>query len=101
MSQMDYGYDQAGQLVSQTDGDGNVTKLVRNADGEVILQQVYNSAGTLVSQQSFGYDLADEQTSLTDGDGNTTSYTRNAKGQVTHKDPPNASGPLTCQLDCA
>ena len=84
---------------TQTDGDGNVTTYVRNANGEVTHQETRSSTGTLVSADNATFDLADNETSVTDGAGNTTYYTYNADGKVTHQETRSAAGVLVDESD--
>ena len=43
---MSYTFDQADQLISQTDGDGNVTTFIRNAAGQVTIRNCATTAAS-------------------------------------------------------
>ena len=86
MDQTDYTYDKAGFLASETDGDGNVTTYMRDADGEVLHDETRTSSGVLIGTDGATFDLAGNKLTDTDGDNNTTYYIYNADGQVTHQE---------------
>ena len=99
-------YDNSGDALTTTDGDGNVTTDTYNLLGEVLTEQVQDANGTVVSRTTNTYDVAGEvlsttagtgasavtttytwsnglMTSMTDGDGNQTVYTYNGLRQLT------------------
>ncbi len=68
-----YTYDSFGNVITQTDGEGNTTDYHRDPWGKVIRVTDANSVNTF-----YTYDYAGNITSTTDGNGNTTSYVYNS-----------------------
>ncbi len=67
-----YSYDKAGNVLTTTDGVGNVVTDTYNADEQLVSEITRDAVGQVVGAQSYGYDLDGEVTTTTDGDGNVT-----------------------------
>lgn len=104
---LSYSYDQAGRLLTSTDGEGIVTRHFYNALGQITdtyladnvaadtvrLHYEYDAAGRLTAEyQAYGaaeqagsfyaYDGLGNRISATDANGNTTTYTHDELGRV-------------------
>jgi RHS repeat-associated protein len=80
-------YDDAGNMLTQTDGSGRTTAWTYNAANQVTSETV--AYGTpQAATTTFAYDANGNLLSVTDPDNNTTSYTYNAQGEETSMTDP-------------
>jgi RHS repeat-associated protein len=80
-------YDDAGNMLSETDGSGRISAWTYNAANQVTSETV--AFGTpQAATTTFAYDSSGNLLSVTDPDNNTTSYTYNAQGEVTSMTDP-------------
>ena len=82
-----YTYDPAGNVISETKGNGTSTTYQYNADGDIT--QITNLApgGSINSQMTYAYNAVGEVTSMTTG-GVTTTYGYDADGELTSASSP-------------
>ena len=82
ISSQAYSYDPAGNVLTTTDGVGNVVANTYDAAEQLVSEITRDAAGKVVASQSYSYDLDGEVTQSTDGDGNVTIEVYDADGQV-------------------
>ena len=82
-----YSYDPAGNVISETKGNGTSTTYQYNPDGDIT--QITNLApgGSINSQMTYAYNAVGEVTSMTTG-GVTTAYGYDADGELTSASSP-------------
>ena len=82
-----YAYDPAGNVISETKGNGTSTTYQYNADGAITEITNLAPGGAINSQMTYAYNAVGEVTSMTTG-GVTTAYGYDADGELTSASSP-------------
>ena len=76
-----YTYDGDGDVLTATDGAGDVTGETYDDNGDLLTTTLYGSSGT-AGQDGATFDALGDVLTVTDGDGNTTTDAYNTSGQM-------------------
>ncbi len=74
-SAVSYTYNPGGNVLTQTDGDGNVTSYGYDDENNLLSEVLRDQGNTVIRSTSWTYDMDNRVATATDGDGNVTHYT--------------------------